>query len=323
VLVYGEKTGLPFYYKKLPGNISDVTTVKNLLTELSIHGFSGVKLLMDRGFYSEPNINELYKEKIKFLIATKASLVFVRTHIDSVHDKIRGFQNYNQAYKLYSVTLPTHWDYTQKRPNKGDTIKTKKQIYVHIYYNIDKAADEEQRLDSLLGTLQNELQTEKLVEKHKNLYTKYFTVNKKIKDKIIVSPKEEAIKNTKRYYGYFVLLSNEVKDPWEALYLYRKKDVVEKAFGNCKERLNMRRLRVSSEHSLGGKLFVCFAALIILSYINTMMKEKKMYEKYTLQGLLDEIDVIRCYEFEGKKKYYGELTDKQKQIYRDMDVEAL
>jgi transposase len=39
-------------------------------------------------------------------------------------------------------------------------------------------------------------------------------------------------------YGYFVLLSNEVKDPFEALSLYRSKDVVKKAFGNLKDRLN-------------------------------------------------------------------------------------
>ena len=44
-------------------------------------------------------------------------------------------------------------------------------------------------------------------------------------------------------------------------------DVVEKAFGNLKERLNMRRAMVSSEQSLEGKLFVQFVALIYLSLL--------------------------------------------------------
>ncbi len=42
-------------------------------------------------------------------------------------------------------------------------------------------------------------------------------------------------------------------DAFTALHLYRMKDVVEKAFGNIKERLNMRRLLVSSEKELDGK----------------------------------------------------------------------
>ena len=62
----------------------------------------------------------------------------------------------------------------------------------------------------------------------------------------------------KRNYGYFSLLSNSIKDPLEALEIYRSKDLIEKAFGNLKERLNMRRTSVSSDESLDGKLFVQF-----------------------------------------------------------------
>lgn len=49
--------------------------------------------------------------------------------------------------------------------------------------------------------------------------------------------------------------------------IYRNKDLVEKAFDNLKDRLNMRRLAVSSEQSLAGKLFVQFVVLVYLSYI--------------------------------------------------------
>jgi transposase len=45
-----------------------------------------------------------------------------------------------------------------------------------------------------------------------------------------------------------------MKDPIEALDVYRNKDLVEKAFGNLKERLSMRRLLVSSERSLDNRI---------------------------------------------------------------------
>ncbi len=83
--------------------------------------------------------------------------------------------------------------------------------------------------------------------------------------------KEDACESAKKLYGYFVLLSNDIKDPITALQIYRSKDVVEKAFGNIKERLGGRRMLVSSEASLEGKLFVQFIALIYLSYIRKHM----------------------------------------------------
>ena len=82
-----------------------------------------------------------------------------------------------------------------------------------------------------------------------------------------------------RNYGYFALLSNEIKDPYEALSLYRSKDIVEKAFGNLKERLNFRRMHVSSELSLNGKLFVEFIALIYLSYVKKAVQDAKLFDK--------------------------------------------
>ena len=74
LLVFGEESGLPFYYRKLAGNIPDSKTVKHLLEDLDILGFGKTKFVMDRGFYSEDNINGLYREHVKFLVGVKLSL---------------------------------------------------------------------------------------------------------------------------------------------------------------------------------------------------------------------------------------------------------
>lgn len=83
-----------------------------------------------------------------------------------------------------------------------------------------------------------------------------------------------------------MLISNEVKDPVIALSLYRMRDVVEMAFWNVKERLNLRRTMNSSESSLEGKLFVEFIALIYLFYIQKKMDEKGLFGKYTMHELV-------------------------------------
>jgi transposase len=60
-----------------------------------------------------------------------------------------------------------------------------------------------------------------------------------------ITAREEELAKAKRNFGYFTLLSNDFKNPIQALETCRRKDLVEKAFENLKERLNLRRLAVS------------------------------------------------------------------------------
>ena len=319
-LVFGQESNLPFYYRKLAGNIPDAKTVRHLLEELDILGYSKVKLVMDRGFFSEYNINCLYRNHVKFLLSVKMSLAFVRKELDAIYDTFRSFEHYNENHELYCRTVRTTWNYTQEHPYKKETVQESHRLYIHYYYNIDKAAEDEKVFDRRLIALKQELESGKRVPEHENLYQNYFTIKTTPKRGIQVTVKEENVRNIKRYYGFFALITNETMDAVTALELYRNKDVVEKAFGNLKERLNMRRALVSSEQSLEGKLFVQFVALIYLSYIKKQMQVKGILKEYTLPGLLDKLDVIECFEQPGKSLRVGEMLEKQKQLYRDLGV---
>jgi hypothetical protein len=321
LLVFGEESRLPFYYRKLAGNTPDSKTVKNFLVELDVLGFHKVKTVMDRGFYSAENINGLYKEHIKFLIGAKISLTPVRQALAEKYDEIRSFEHYSPKHDVYGYTVPSEWNYEQERPYKGDVLKEKRRIYIHLYYNIGKAAEDERKMDLFLAKLQDELMNDKLQESHKKLYTKYFDVKRTPKRGIRVTPKDDAIKEAKRYYGFFALITNEKMDAQTALELYRAKDVVEKAFGNLKDRLNLHRTFVSSEQTLDGKLFVEFVALIYLSYINKRMQNQSLYREYTLDQVLDKLDIIECFEYPGKKMRVGEILEKQRDLFVALDVQ--
>ena len=162
--------------------------------------------------------------------------------------------------------------------------------------------------------------TGKLQPNHENLYNKYFTVEKDSSNRVKVTINEEIVKQEKRFFGYFVILSAEKMDSISALELYRNKDIIEKAFGNLKDRLNLRRTLVSSESSLDGKLFVGYVALIFLAYIKRQMQKKKLFKTYTISQLLDKLDLIECFNYPDRKLQVGEVLEKQKQIYLDMEV---
>ena len=187
----------------------------------------------------------------------------------------------------------------------------------------DKLSDDGKAFNRKMDTLKAELLSGKRTPEHEKDYRKYFEIKETPKRGITLTFKQDAIDTAHERYGFFVLISNEVKDPVTALRLYRMRDVVEKAFWNVKERLNLRRTMTSSESSLEGKLFVEFVALIYLSYIQKRMDEKGLFSTYTMHELLDELDVIECFMEPGKAPIQGEVLKKQEQIYRDMDVVPL
>ena len=319
-LVFGQESNLPFYYRKLAGNIPDTKTVRRFLEELDILGYSKVKLIMDRGFYSEYNVNSLFQNHIKFLMSAKMSLNFIQNELDTIYDTFRSFEYYNENYALYYRTVRTNWNYTQNRPYKGDNLKESRRIYIHYYYNIDQAADDEKDFDRRLIALKTELESGERIPQHEKLYQQYFTYKTTPKRGTQATVIEENVISAKRNYGFFTLITNEKMDAITALELYRNKDVVEKAFGNLKERLNMRRNLVSSEQSLDGKLFIQFVALIYLSYIKKQMQEKALFKSYSLPGLLDKLDVIECFEQPGRSLRVVEIIEKQEQLYYDLGV---
>lgn len=320
-LLFGESSRLPVYYRKLPGNIADVKTIQNLLADIDFLELDKVKLVMDRGFYSEDNINALFCNHYKFLIAAKTSLTFVKKKLGQVRGSMVSRPHYSSKHGLYFESFSLDWDYTETKKRSGTVIRDTRRIYLHLFYNDQRATDDKIAFNKLLDALESELKSGNRNPDHEKLYAKYYEIRETPIRGVALTPRQEAIDAVERYYGYFALLSNGVKDSLEALKIYRSKDMIEKAFGNMKERLNLRRTSVSSEENLEGKLFVQFVALIYLSYIKKVMTDHNLFKDYTLQGLLDELDVIERFEQPGRRHRIGEITQKQRDLYRYLGVE--
>ncbi|MBO6209592.1 MAG: IS1634 family transposase [Schwartzia sp.] len=322
-LLFGEESGLPFYYRKMAGNIPDVKTVQELIHELDLLDYEKVKLVMDRGFYSASNIQALYRNHLKFLCGASTALRFAKEYIREIGSRKDYYEYYNSDLELYIFSKTIAWDYERNRPYKGDTIKETRRMYLHLYFNPDKCADDGKAFNRKLGRLKEELLAGKRVPEHEKDYRKYFAIKETPKRGISLSYRQEEIDAARERYGFFVLVSNEVKDPVTALSLYRMRDVVEKAFWNVKQRLNLRRTLTSSELSLEGKLFVEFVALIYLSCIKKKMETAGLFSRYTMHELLDELDVIECFTEPGKSLIQGEVLMKQEQLYRELGVRPL
>jgi len=50
------------------------------------------------------------------------------------------------------------------------------------------------------------------------------------------------------------------------------------------------------------------------------MQEKEMFSNYTMQEVLDELDIIECFKRPKHKLYIGEATKRQINLFEDMDI---
>ena len=159
-----------------------------------------------------------------------------------------------------------------------------------------------------------------LTETQASLVEQYFIVKDTPKRGVRIQYKNDAIQNKMSQFGYFALLSNDVKDSSEALEIYRKKDMVEKAFDNLKERIGMKRTTVYSDQTLAGKFFLQFLSLIYISYVHKHMRDNNLYSNYTMQSLFDSLDVIERFDYDGQRYHCSDITQKQKDTYAYFDA---
>jgi hypothetical protein len=54
-MLFGQKSRLPAYYRRMRGNNSDVSTLRATVKLLDVLGADALHLVLDRGFYSERN----------------------------------------------------------------------------------------------------------------------------------------------------------------------------------------------------------------------------------------------------------------------------
>jgi transposase len=73
-LILDKDKGIPVMYDIFPGSISNVSTLSGTLKKIKAHGIQNHVAVMDRGFFSLSNLQELMGNKISFIMAAKLQL---------------------------------------------------------------------------------------------------------------------------------------------------------------------------------------------------------------------------------------------------------
>jgi len=305
LLVTGEESRMPLYYQAIPGSIKDVSTLTHTLMKMKDMQTGKLHLVMDKGFYSKDNIDALYSARMKFLIGVPFTVGYAREHVEKCRmNDIMSHQNYRMIFEdeLFVSTQLEKWNGHR--------------LYVHVYYDSFRAEREYKKFNRTLYLCFKELESGNLDKKNDPFYKEYFTLKETPKRGRTVTYNQEAIdEHRTNVVGWFVMITNDIKDPVKALEIYRRKDTAEKSFDNIKNDLDGKRLRIHSVPAMEGRLFIQFIALILSERIQLTMNAAGWFKNHSMQDVIEEMKSLQEVSIQGRRKKYNTTpTNFQTQI---------
>lgn len=303
-VLFDQNSGLPGYYRRLPGSVSDVSVLKTTMKLLNFIEQTNLTFILDRGFYSIQNIDELFAARYGFVLAVPQRN-WIEALYDEHRDKILSAWNRKEiegGEPLYMLTCLHKWK--------------ERRCYVHIYFNNMKAAEEYDLLSLKLTRLMKELESGEENPEHEADYKRFFIVKETPKRgrKIIPVPgAEEAAR--KKYAGFFSIMTSKKMDAMEALEIYRRRETVENCFDDLKNQLDMKRLRIHSSETMDSRLFIQFIALILLSKLRQVIKDSDRLKNMTVREIMEAMETVTEVRFSGK---YGKLVTEVAPLQRNI-----
>lgn len=220
---------------------------------------------------------------IKFLAAGKTDVKWIKPEFEKILDSIQQLSNscpFDAG--IYGTTvISTHkFRRTRERSSgsstKGEIILEEHRIYLHLFLNDAKAEAEKAALTYEIKKVRDRLLlgVEFLSKGEKHMADQYLIVRKTRGD-MSVSYQDDVFRETVRFAGCFVLISNTPLDPFDALSMYRRREKVEENFRMEKQYIDGNRTRVWYPESLNGRLFCQFVTLCYHEYLHKAISDLK------------------------------------------------
>jgi transposase len=309
-LIVDKNLGIPVMYDLYPGSIADVSTLKNTIKKIKSQGVRDYTMLMDRGFFSTDNIDQMISADISFIIPPTSTLKNVKEAISAIHSRIDDPDNLKLYEKEPLFVMPVEIDVGENRL-KG-----------YAYYDQRREQQERNTFYKRLYDLMEILKAKNLkpwmnpaeIFRETAKRDAKFVEWRAVDGKFEVSLRKNAVSHAINKMGKFILLYRGVFSWRECLALYRSKDVVEKGFDVLKNDIELMPANLKTNSSLKGYLFIAFLALIMRMKLMRMMNEAELSKRYSVEGLLIELEKIKVMILPDGEKIVTEVTKKQREI---------
>jgi transposase len=263
-LVVTKNEGLPIFFRTYEGNISDVTTIQQLIIDIKRIQFQIEAIILDRGMTSKSNLKALAENQIKFiggipLTSNEAKTIVEECEITEKNELIRpsGLVYYEDQLKTYcdipgrAVVCFNHTDLEQERSTRLKKIAISEEKVARILKSdaCNKNAD----------CLETELRA--AIKGVSN----YFIVTNK-DGKVTVVPDEKNRKMARLRDGKCLIFTTDFEKPApEVISQYFGKDDIEKIFSCFKSWLELQPVRHFDEGHIDVYIFICYLAYLAIA----------------------------------------------------------
>ena len=316
------KDSTPLFYDIYPGSIIDNTEIKDSVNKLTTYGYKNIGFILDRGYYSKTNIDYLRDKEYSFILMIKDNSTFLKAFKTEMKNSMKtDYSSFIENHRVYGITI------------KGKLYKNdKKIVYVHLYYDEQRASTERANLLTNIKKIEEEINNrlidEDIKKRHKSKCDKYHKLfNLHYIDEYLISfsPKKKEIQKLIDNCGYFCLVTSEELTASNALDIYRDRDSIEKLFMIIKSEMDFNCFKVQSDVSLRAKFHIAFIASIVRNEIYKVSKELKETTKdkksYTVPSIIRELEKIECTKDINNiyQRRYS-LTARQKKIFEMFNI---
>lgn len=280
---YSLKTRQPIAVIKQPGNIPDAMSIDYALKQMSWLNADSFKVVTDNGFYSWDNVVRFVRGNVKFLTRISKDISWVKSEIQAHRDELFDPNAICKTEtSTHGITLgikrEIEWvrERTRNGVAKGETEKKTVRLYLHIFLDRNKVAEEQDILVHKLQELQRQIEeginefkpsSQKLIDK--------FLIVKKRGKKISTSISRKAWKDAQKDFGIFVLLSNKKSTACEALNEYRLREKIEESYRLQKAQGDGNNTRVWYDDNYSGRVFCQMVALGYQLYLREAISRVK------------------------------------------------
>ena len=315
-LILDKDKGIPVMYDIFPGSISDVSTLSGTLKKIKAHGIENYVAIMDRGFFSLSNLQELMRDNISFIMAAKLQLNDLKQLMTEAQKDIDDVKYLHKFNKDPIFAKPITYNI--------DSIE----VHGYVYYDPKLEQTEKQTLLNRLYDIREELLKVRL-NKNSNPYTVFkekahgfgnFFDWHVIDNHFDVAIKQNAVAQRINKMGKYIMFYSGDFDWMKCLSMYRERDEIEKSFKALKNEIDILPLNTHSEKTTRGFIFIAFLSLIIRTRLMNMMREANILDKYSVELLLLQLEKLRKITLADGQIFVTEMTKKQREIIQALKL---
>lgn len=304
------------YAREDEGSITDKSVYKSILAQMKSYGFDldETVLVTDRGYSSLLNLQNLFNTDVSFVAGVPIVEKGLKDKFAKFREALCDLAFYNSEYDVYCRTIKENW----KQNTEGGSID--RTCFVHLYRFPEIALSQQKQLLKKVDKVLDKKRSRQVVDRDDwNFVARFITERKEEhdgKEKKIWEKNLEALRFWERTAGCFVIRSDWLEDPIEALRIYRRRNIVEVAFRQFKVLNGGDRLQ-ATQTSYMGKLMVHIIAQSLRMAITVQAKKRETQElklpDNSVEKLLKALKRVRAVRMATRATWVVEPLTKKAQ----------